>query len=96
MSLFKDQTLLDIILDTKITLTGASTTDIHYKKPSGAEGNWVGVVDPANAKNIKYAVTTGDIDETGPYKLQAVVVIGGRTGYGDIIEVDFILRLTDI
>lgn len=94
MSVFKEQTLLDIVLDTKIDLTGASALEIHYKKPSGAEGSWTGV--QFETTKIKYSLTAGNIDESDEWRMQTAVTISGRTGWGKIIKVDFLERLTEL
>lgn len=87
MSAFKTQTLLDITLDTGIDISTASSLSIRYKKPSGETGSWSGTL--SGLTSITYGVQSGDIDEAGTWRFQAVVVISGETGYGEIVTHNF-------
>ncbi len=86
MSVFKTQTLLDLILDTNIDITSATVTRIYYEKPDGSVGFWAGTVE--DTTKIKYAIQTDNIDTAGTWRFQTQVVIGGRTGWGDIVQVE--------
>lgn len=77
------QSLLRIELDTEISLATASELKILYKKPSGATDEW-----PATASGtiMYYDTVEGDLSESGVWKLQGKVVIGGRTGYTTTVD----------
>jgi hypothetical protein len=78
--LFKEQSLLELTAPTGLDdLNTASTTEIHYRKPSGATGAWNATVD---GENLVYDLQNGDIDEPGKWMFQAYVVNGGFKGYG--------------
>jgi len=93
MSIFKDQTLLTITLDTSLTdLTDASTLRIYYKKPSGTESFWAGSL--SGTKSITYAIQSNDLDESGEWRLQAYADYSGNIGRGDIVLMIVEERLT--
>ena len=79
---------LTITLDTKIVLTAAPLTQIHYKKPSGAEGIWTANV--VDTTKVQYDTIAGDIDEAGTWEFLAyVTTAGGFTGPGEPASVTF-------
>ena len=85
MPIFETQTLFDLILDTNVDVSTATTTDIKYTKPDGTTGTWTGAA--YETTKIKYEVQTDDLDDVGIWKFQTIVTIGGRTGYGEIVQV---------
>lgn len=85
MPIFETQTLFDLILDTNVDLSSATTTNIKYTKPDGSEGTFTGIA--YDTTKVKYEVQTNDLDDIGVWKFQTVVVIGGRTGYGEIVKI---------
>ena len=87
MIVFKTQTLLDIYSGINIDTAGATVTEILYRKPSGIKGAWTATITGSN--EIMYSVQTNDIDEAGVWHMHAKVVIGGRTGYGEVVPVRF-------
>ena len=91
MAIFID---LTFHFGTKIDITNATVTDIHFTKPSGATGVWVGEIE--SAKLIKYEVQEGDLDETGDWKAQTSVVKGGREAPGLIIKFTVLHRLVKV
>lgn len=84
MAIFNTQDLIDIVLDTGQDLTSATVTNIKYIKPDGTSGTWTGV--SYDTTKVKYEVQSGDLDDIGLWTLQAIVTIGGRTGYGDLVK----------
>ena len=68
---------------TGITLTGATTTQIKVKKPSGALATWTAAIDGSNAQQLNYITVAGDLNEAGNYFLQAYVVIGTQILLGE-------------
>ena len=82
MPIYESQTLFSVILDTTVDITGASSATIKYEKPDGTKGVWEGSI--YDTTKVKYDIEEGDLDDVGIWKVQAVVVLGGLTGYGTI------------
>lgn len=80
--LFKGQSLLRIELDTGMDLAGVSDPKILYLKPSGNFGEWEATV---SGTKVYYDLQANDIDEDGPWSLQAKVTKDGRDGFSEII-----------
>lgn len=79
---------LTITLDTTVDLTGATIIEIHYKKPSGATGEWTASV--TDTTKVQYATVDGDIDESGTWEFLAYVkTAGGFEGPGEPVSVTF-------
>lgn len=87
MSVFKTQSLLSIIADTKYSdLASASVKRILYTKPNGEKDYWD--ADVSGTKLI-YNVSNGDIDMEGVWKFQTYIEVGGLKGFGNIISQHF-------
>lgn len=85
MAVFKGQSALDIILDTEIPLANSRKLSILYIKPNGEKGEWVGVQE--GSTSIKYSVAKRDLDQSGLWKLQSVVInSAGRRVFGEIVN----------
>ena len=82
MSVFINQGLAEIILDTQIDLSSASVTTIKYRRPDGVRGTFPGTVD---GTTIKYQCTNTDLNPSGIWKFQAFVTIGGLNAPGEIV-----------
>lgn len=72
MSIYINQSYINIQLDTDITLSGATDAKIHYTKPSGSTGYWTGTT---SGENIEYEVQPGDLDEAGIWLFQGEVTM---------------------
>lgn len=72
MSIYVNQSYINIQLDTDVDLTGGTGAKIHYTKPGGETGYWNGTV---NGENIEYEVQPGDIDESGIWLFQGEVTM---------------------
>jgi len=83
---FKGQSLLEIRLDTKYSLSGASNFKILYVKPDGTKGEWTGNV---SGTEIVYQVAANDIDMPGNWQVQAYFEKDGRKAYGTIRTIQF-------
>jgi len=90
-NVFKLQSYLDIYLDTKIDLSGASEVQVLYEKPDGTTGSWRAEVD--DTTKVKYEGQEGDIDQSGPWKLQAYALIADRVALGNIVHQTFLVPL---
>jgi len=83
---YNGQTQLRIQLTTGVDIAGATVKRIKYKKPSDATGYWDATVSDESTGVIYYDVTSGDIDETGYWKLWAYVTFSdGRSAPGEAI-----------
>lgn len=71
MKVFKGQTDLTIKLDCNADLTDTTTALIKFKKPSGTTGSWTATVEDIPNGIIAYDVQSGDLDESGGYRLWA-------------------------
>lgn len=71
-----------ISLDCGTDVSTASSRNIVARKPNGAKVTWPAVADTTTS--IKYTTTSGDLDVAGVWKLQAVIVMPGWQGVGDI------------
>ena len=81
MSLFKGQSYLTITLDCGTTVAAATVARILYEKPDGTKGYWTAT---ATGTELSYTLVNGNIDQSGVWKLQAYVEIGGKKAYGEI------------
>ncbi len=70
---YKGQTLL-ITLIMQVDITGAGTTQIKYRKPSGATGAWTATVDDAESGRISYTLTAASNDENGTWVIWGYIV----------------------
>lgn len=82
MSLFQNEALLTIVLETENdSLASAEVTRILYKKPGGTEGYWDASV---SGTKLMYALEVGDIDIVGVWSFQAYTETGGLPHFGTI------------
>ncbi len=72
---------VDCISDKTPSIEGATSTQINYKKPSGATGYWTATV--VDGRYLQYQVQTNDLDESGTWKFQAYLTLGGWIGHGE-------------
>ncbi len=71
--------------DSAVDISGASTKQIIIKKPSGTNlTNAASFNSDGTDGKIYYNALSGDLDETGTYKIQGKVVIASGTFYTDI------------
>ena len=66
-------TTIQINLTSTDSLTGATSANIMYVKPSGAMGMWLGTV---TGNVISYTTAVGDLDVVGDWQLQGEVFKG--------------------
>ncbi len=84
---FNGQSLLQLKLDTGITISGATSKKILWQDPVGGSGEWV--VTEIDGSSLVYDVQAGDITVPGDWKLQSRVEIGGKVGFGAIVKQNF-------
>ena len=83
--IFKDQSSLRIRLTTNVDITGASTLQIKYTKPSGTSSYWTATEGTASTGIIYYDIVSTEIDEAGRWILWAYVTFSdGRSAAGEI------------
>ncbi len=71
--------------DSAVDVSGATTKQIIIKKPSGTTLTKAAAFNSDGSNGIiYYAAVSGDLDETGTYKIQGKVVISDGTFYTDI------------
>jgi hypothetical protein len=79
----------EILVDTTIDISLASSLILKVRKPSGRLVEWTGLLGPANAlgeyTTIRYVVVADDWDEGGIWKLQAYVVTALWRGRGETV-----------
>ena len=72
-----------IILDCGVDVSLASVCNIKVRKPNGTIVFWPAVAHETNY--IKHTVLSGELDQTGVWRLQASVTIPGWSGLGDVV-----------
>jgi hypothetical protein len=75
MDVFIGDTVV-ISLNTGMTITGYSSYIIKYRRPDGQEGIWVGDLDPADNRCVKYTTLHTDLCMAGKWSIQAYVSVG--------------------
>jgi hypothetical protein len=83
MTIYKNQSLVKITLETGQDLTGATNTKILYKKPDSTKGEWAATI---VGTTLEYLVQNGNIDQDGNWELQSCIEIAGRKGYGQKVK----------
>jgi len=76
-----------IVLDTGITLTGASVIRINYRKPDGTTGYWAGSI--ADLTKISYTLAASNIDQSGTWSFQAYAEVSGGKWSGETVDIVF-------
>ena len=67
-----------------VNISTASQKDIMFRKPSGTcVSHAAAFVSDGTDGKIQYTVVSGDLDESGTYKLQSYVKIGSGEWYTD-------------
>jgi hypothetical protein len=74
--------IVEIRLDTEISLVGATSPQIRYERPNGTEGAWAATI---QGTELVYTTNSTDLDIPGTWKLQAFVVKNGGNKPGAII-----------
>ena len=74
----------DIILNAGSSLTGESTLQIKYQKPSGDSGVWE--ADVYNTNYAKYTTISGDLNEAGTWLLRIYTKLISWHGHGNVVE----------
>jgi hypothetical protein len=77
-----------IVLDTKSDLTGVVSKSISVRKPDGSTVSWEASVVELNGvlSGLRHVTVSGDLDQDGVYKLQAVVELSYWQGRGETTE----------
>lgn len=87
--IFKNQTSLRIRLTTNVDITGATSLNIKYKKPSGDVGSWTAISEDSLLGIIYYDVQSGDINESGNWYIWAYVTFSdSRSAPGESVKVE--------
>jgi len=86
--IYQNDVGIALAVATGITLTGATTTQLKIKKPSGVTATWSATINGTNAQQLDYTTVANDLNEAGRYFLQAFVQTAGQTLYGETAEID--------
>jgi len=79
---FVGDTNTKIRLDAGLDISSAAKLEIHYKKPSGTTGKWIGVLEDTDY--AYYLTKAADLSENGVWEVQLYIEIGSWKGYGEI------------
>lgn len=87
--IYLNQDSLRIQLTTGVDITGASTTEIRFKKPvSGDSSAWTATVGDPGAGAIYFDLTGTELDEVGTWTFWAYVTFSdGRSAPGEPVKV---------
>lgn len=72
--------VVQIVLETNVDLSGATSPRIRYMKQDKTTGEWVASI---NGNDLEYTTTNSDLDIKGDWKLQAYFNQNGDR-YGNI------------
>ena len=84
---YKAQSALRITCTVGVNITGASVTQLRYKKPSGTTGSWTAQVSDATAGIIYYDLAEPSlIDEAGLWTFWGYITFSdGRSAPGQAV-----------
>lgn len=71
----------EILLDTGVTITGATETKIKCEKPDGTLVDWTATI--KETTKLTYLTVANDFNQSGLYKVQASLTLSGWTGLGE-------------
>ena len=93
--IYKNQTALRFVLNTKVDLTGALELKIYYKKPrDNIIGNWPGIF--TSSTKIYYDVENSSIlDVSGLWLLRSYVRFDHGEVFGNIVQI-YIFEIWDV
>lgn len=74
-----------ILLDTGMTITGATGITIEVLKPSNTTSSWPGTIHTDN-RSVKHTIVSGEFNEVGTYVLQAKLTLAGGTWRGESVK----------
>ena len=74
--IFKGDVGVDLRVDTKIDLTGASQTTLKVRKPNKREVEWTATT---SGTELRYTTASGDFDVAGVYRICAYVEFGAAS-----------------
>lgn len=89
-NLFIHGAITPLTVQVAFNLSGATTTQILYRKPNGDEGAWDATV---SGTDLVYNVTNTDIDISGNWRFQAFVIINNKRYYGAIAKQQFKVKI---
>ena len=75
--------VIGVDLANTVNLAAATATSIKYRKPSGDEGTWTGIV---NGEIVQYTTVSGDIDESGTWFIQATFELPTWEGSSKVVS----------
>lgn len=87
--IFVGQSDLILRLETGVNLTGVSSPQIVYRKPSGTESAWTATITGPGSSILSYDVAnTGILDEAGTWTIWASVTFSTGVALGEPVRLD--------
>ena len=71
----------EIVLDTKVDLTGGTDAKIKVKKPDGSAVEWDASI--KDTTGLSHVAAADELDQAGTYLLQASITLGSWKGRGE-------------
>ncbi len=81
MPIYLGETDTTIELDCGVDVSAATLMQIHYRTPTGIEGNWTAA--QSGPTVIYYITVANDLNEASRWQIQAYVETPDWKGYGD-------------
>lgn len=72
--------------DTAVDLTGFSSIDFIFLKPDKTPLNVTGTAEDVPNGIVSYTTVSGDLDQTGRWKIQIALVLPAWTGKSNVTE----------
>lgn len=88
MKIYQSDVGILLTIATGLTLTGASSTALKVKKPSGTLVTWAATIDPGNTTQLIYTTGANDLNENGIYFIQSSVTIGTQVLLGETVPLN--------
>jgi hypothetical protein len=73
----------NLIIETRLDVSTATSTVVKYKRPDGATGTWNAVLNLPSKTALKTVLAGGDLGSVGKWTVFPQVVISGKTHQGD-------------
>lgn len=70
-----------ITVDCGEDISTATVNNLVIKKPDGTTETWTGSI--YNSNYIRYTIQSGDLDQSGVWKVQSVVTLPSWSGLGE-------------
>lgn len=82
-----------LTVDTKVSLSGATKTELHVLKPDGSTAEWTCTT---SGNNLLYTTVAADWTQLGTHRLVAYVEFSGTKYTGTAFEIEVYEKYKDI